>query len=121
MYHTSRGIQGFDHPDLPALRITLAVMNATESYLWVCPLDREAVHSHLIDVISAVYSRFGIGLRGVHLERHRGGLVNLLALPGMFMVRNVSLGPTELFDRARVILLLTSKPRKLCGGSLMDP
>jgi len=34
VYHTSRGVQGFDHPDLPALRITLSVMNATESYLW---------------------------------------------------------------------------------------
>lgn len=34
VYHTSRGIRGFDHPDLPALRITLSVMNATESYLW---------------------------------------------------------------------------------------
>lgn len=121
MYHTSRGIQGFDHPDLPALRITLAVMNATESYLWVCPLDRKAVYSHLIDVISEVYSRLRVGLRGVHLERYRGGIVNLLALPSMFMARNVSLSLTELFDRARVILLLTSKPRKLCGGSSMDP
>ncbi|KAF9650047.1 hypothetical protein BDM02DRAFT_3185737 [Thelephora ganbajun] len=34
VYHTSRGVQGFNHPDLPALRITLSVMNATESYLW---------------------------------------------------------------------------------------
>jgi len=32
--HTSTGVQGFDHPDLPTLRITLSVMNATESYLW---------------------------------------------------------------------------------------
>jgi len=121
VYHTSRGIQGFDHPDLPALRITLNVMNATESYLWACPLDRKTIHSHLIDVILAIYSRFRIGLRGVHLQRYRGGFVNLLALPSMFLARNLSQGLTELFNRVRVISLLTSKPQKLCGGSLMDP
>lgn len=32
--HTTRGIQGFDHPEFPALRVALEVLNATESYLW---------------------------------------------------------------------------------------
>ncbi|KIO08194.1 hypothetical protein M404DRAFT_134459 [Pisolithus tinctorius Marx 270] len=32
--HTARGIQGFDHPEFPALRVALEVLNATESYLW---------------------------------------------------------------------------------------
>jgi len=32
--HISKGVQGFNHPDLPTLRITLSMMNATESYLW---------------------------------------------------------------------------------------
>ncbi|KAA1467937.1 hypothetical protein DENSPDRAFT_833113 [Dentipellis sp. KUC8613] len=32
--HVARGIQGFNHPDYPALRVTLEVLSATESYLW---------------------------------------------------------------------------------------
>ncbi|KAL4071016.1 Metalloenzyme, LuxS/M16 peptidase-like protein [Scleroderma citrinum] len=32
--HTSKGIQGFDHPEFPALRVTLEVLSGTESYLW---------------------------------------------------------------------------------------
>ncbi|GLB36235.1 putative insulinase (Peptidase family M16) [Lyophyllum shimeji] len=32
--HTTKGIQGFDHPDYPVLRVTLEVLNATESFLW---------------------------------------------------------------------------------------
>ncbi|KAH7883663.1 Metalloenzyme, LuxS/M16 peptidase-like protein [Phlebopus sp. FC_14] len=32
--HTSKGIQGFDHPEFPALRVALEVLNAAESYLW---------------------------------------------------------------------------------------
>ncbi|KAF8844003.1 hypothetical protein BDN67DRAFT_895938 [Paxillus ammoniavirescens] len=32
--HTTKGIQGFDHPEIPALRVTLEVLNAAESYLW---------------------------------------------------------------------------------------
>jgi len=32
--HTTRAIQGFDHPDAPALVVALEVLNAAESYLW---------------------------------------------------------------------------------------
>ncbi|CAL1695482.1 unnamed protein product [Somion occarium] len=32
--HSTKGLQGFDHPDYPALRVTSEVLNATESYLW---------------------------------------------------------------------------------------
>ncbi|KAH7931086.1 hypothetical protein BV22DRAFT_1027850 [Leucogyrophana mollusca] len=32
--HTAKGIQGFDHPEYPALRVALEVLNAAESYLW---------------------------------------------------------------------------------------
>jgi len=32
--HTTKGIQGFDHPGYPALRVASEVLNATESYLW---------------------------------------------------------------------------------------
>ncbi|KAL6304310.1 Metalloenzyme, LuxS/M16 peptidase-like protein [Sparassis latifolia] len=32
--HTAKGIQGFDHPDFPAIRVALEALNATESYLW---------------------------------------------------------------------------------------
>ncbi|PPQ88654.1 hypothetical protein CVT25_010230 [Psilocybe cyanescens] len=32
--HTTKGIQGFDHPEYPAIRVALEVLNATESYLW---------------------------------------------------------------------------------------
>ncbi|KDQ63640.1 hypothetical protein JAAARDRAFT_29668 [Jaapia argillacea MUCL 33604] len=32
--HTTKGIQGFGHPEYPALRVALEILNATESYLW---------------------------------------------------------------------------------------
>ncbi|KAF8140174.1 Metalloenzyme, LuxS/M16 peptidase-like protein [Boletus edulis] len=32
--HTTKGIQGFDHPEFPALRVALEVLNAAESFLW---------------------------------------------------------------------------------------
>lgn len=35
--HTTKGIQGFQHPDIPALKLAVEVLDATESYLWVCP------------------------------------------------------------------------------------
>lgn len=33
--HSTKGIQGFNHPEYPTVRVTLEVLNATESYLWV--------------------------------------------------------------------------------------
>jgi Zn-dependent M16 (insulinase) family peptidase len=33
--HTTKGIQGFNDPRYPAIRMALEVLNATESYLWV--------------------------------------------------------------------------------------
>lgn len=32
--HLAKGLVGWDHPDLPALILASAVLNATESYLW---------------------------------------------------------------------------------------
>nr|GAT54909.1 predicted protein [Mycena chlorophos] len=32
--HSSKAIQGFNHPEYPAFRVALEVLNATESYLW---------------------------------------------------------------------------------------
>ncbi|KAH9973401.1 hypothetical protein BJV77DRAFT_1056481, partial [Russula vinacea] len=32
--HVGKGIQGFDHPDYPALRVAAEVLSATESFLW---------------------------------------------------------------------------------------
>ncbi|KAK1232703.1 hypothetical protein PQX77_004179 [Marasmius sp. AFHP31] len=32
--HTAQAIKGFDHPEYPAFRVALEVLNATESYLW---------------------------------------------------------------------------------------
>ncbi|ORY30613.1 cytoplasm protein, partial [Naematelia encephala] len=32
--HYARGLHGWDHPDLPALRLASATLNASESYLW---------------------------------------------------------------------------------------
>ena len=121
MYHTSRGIQGFAHPDLPALRITLSMMNATESYLWVCPTLFGKNFVLTLSVTSEVHSRFRVGLRCVYLQRHGGWLVDILALPGMLLARKISLSLTELFDRARAISLPMSKPRNSYGDSSMDP
>ena len=33
--HTTKAIQGFDHPEYPVIRVAIEVLNATESYLWV--------------------------------------------------------------------------------------
>jgi hypothetical protein len=33
--HTAKGIQGYGHPEWPALRIAIELLNALESYLWV--------------------------------------------------------------------------------------
>ncbi|KAI0788552.1 Metalloenzyme, LuxS/M16 peptidase-like protein [Abortiporus biennis] len=32
--HTTKGIQGFSHPEHPAMSVAVEVLNATESYLW---------------------------------------------------------------------------------------
>jgi len=32
--HIGKGIQGFDHPDYPALRVAAEILSATESFLW---------------------------------------------------------------------------------------
>lgn len=32
--HSTKGIQGFDNPAYPSIRVALEVLNATESYLW---------------------------------------------------------------------------------------
>ncbi|KAG6820112.1 hypothetical protein H0H93_005259 [Arthromyces matolae] len=32
--HATKSIQGFNHPDFAVMRVTLEVLNATESYLW---------------------------------------------------------------------------------------
>lgn len=32
--HSTKGIQGFDNPEYPSVRVALEVLNATESYLW---------------------------------------------------------------------------------------
>ena len=37
VHHTTKGIQGFDHPEYPAIRVALEILNATEGYLWVQP------------------------------------------------------------------------------------
>ena len=41
--HTTRGIQGFNHTEYPAIRLALEVLNATESYLWV---SLRKIHLH---------------------------------------------------------------------------
>ena len=33
--HTTKTIRGFDHPEYPAIRVALEVLNAIEGYLWV--------------------------------------------------------------------------------------
>ncbi|KAI9060189.1 hypothetical protein FKP32DRAFT_1595582 [Trametes sanguinea] len=32
--HTAKGIQGWSHPEYPAMRVAVEVLNATESFLW---------------------------------------------------------------------------------------
>ena len=57
--HTTKGIQGFDNPEYPAVRLALEVLNATESYLWVShisPLVDSRSHqiSSAISVVPAL-------------------------------------------------------------------
>ena len=33
--HTTKSIEGFDHPESPALVVALEALNAAESFLWV--------------------------------------------------------------------------------------
>lgn len=33
--HTAKAVQGWSHPEYPAMRVAIEVLNATESYLWV--------------------------------------------------------------------------------------
>ena len=33
--HTTMGVQGFDNPEYPAIRLAMRVLNAVEGYLWV--------------------------------------------------------------------------------------
>lgn len=57
--HTTKGIQGFDHPEYPIIRVALEVLNATESYLWV-----SSCFLSLFSCISHLYQRYirGSGL-----------------------------------------------------------
>lgn len=52
--HTTKSIQGFDHPEYPILRVALEVLNATEGYLWVCAIIAP-VYVSLMDLISVTY------------------------------------------------------------------
>ena len=63
VYHTSRGVQGFDHPDLPALRVTL---NAAENYLFVRFFGE--VFIHIANGIPEGYTKFGVDSRDIYLE-----------------------------------------------------
>lgn len=33
-HHYALGVQGWDHPDVPALNLAMSMLNATESYLY---------------------------------------------------------------------------------------
>lgn len=58
--HTARCFSGYTHPDYPALRVAMEVLNGTESFLWV----RVSSPHHLsVDFPSkAVYPRFWPGI-----------------------------------------------------------
>lgn len=93
-------------------------MNATESYLWVRLVGEPSIRP--ANGISEVYSRFGVGLRRIYLERHGSGLVNLLSLPSAFVAKGVLFGLTECFNRVRAILLLMNRLQKSCKDSSTD-
>lgn len=80
--HTSKGIQGFQHPDYAALRIASEVLNATESYLWVC-------HSFCstrirVDHSAEIHPWLRFGVWGIRVDRHGGGIPQFLTLQGRF-------------------------------------
>jgi len=45
--HTTKSIQGFDHPDYPAMCVAQEVLNAQENYLWVNLLYNQVQRAHL--------------------------------------------------------------------------
>jgi hypothetical protein len=73
--HTSKGIQGFDHPKYPAMRVALEVFNATEGYLWV----RHSVFSKdgYLKCFLAVHSRFWFSIWHIYVYRCRSRLPQL--------------------------------------------
>jgi hypothetical protein len=80
--HTTKAIRGFDHPEFPALRVALEVLNATESFLWVGELIASGTESYLLHAL-AFYSRLWSCVWRLHVCRQRSRLAHILALPGM--------------------------------------
>ena len=77
--HTTKGIQGWSHPEFPVLRVAIEVLNATESYLWVSVVY---VCDQLTELTSdvEVHPWFWIGLWSALLARRRGRLHQLHSL-----------------------------------------
>ena len=83
--HTTKGIKGFNHPDYPAFRVALEVLNATESYLWVCmsSFDSKLL---LISYLEALYSWQWLGLWCICIARRRIRIAHLHALSCKFIL-----------------------------------
>ena len=47
-YHTTKGIQGFDHAEYPVVRLALEILNAREGYLWVSVSNKLPSRSSII-------------------------------------------------------------------------
>lgn len=63
--HTTKGIEGFNHPDYPVFRVALEVLNATESYLWVSILLLNLLP--MPHPASALHTGIWIGLRRIRI------------------------------------------------------
>jgi len=55
---------GFDHPEYPAVRVALEVLNATENYFWVSQ-DRDSCFFRLFNRLTEIYPGLWTGLWGV--------------------------------------------------------
>ena len=69
--HTTKSIQGFNHPEYPILRVALEVMNATEGYLWVC-CYRNTDCNLLTQPVLALYPWIRAGVWCLHFLGRRG-------------------------------------------------
>jgi Zn-dependent M16 (insulinase) family peptidase len=68
----AKGLSGFDHPDLPALKLAVAVLNAGESYLW------KAVRGSGLAYGASVSANSGTGLTCYSVYRVCLGVISQL-------------------------------------------
>ena len=85
--HYGKGIRGYSHPEYPALRVASEILNATESYLWVCPCI--AACEVFADASVAVYQGVRTGVWRVREPGVGARARKLHSIPGKYLHTNL--------------------------------